>query len=351
MSRGLALASLLAACAAEPTPPAPPEAPPGGPSSPVEVKGHVPENMAEEAASPGAGAGAPRRHTVTVAGHPIALYSKRPARPWASVVLVHGRTWSALPDFDLQVAGAEVSLMDGLVAAGVAAYAIDLRGYGATPRDPSGFSTPLQAADDLAAALRFVAGDAGLADRPAVLGWSLGARVAALAGQRHPDLIGALILYGTPCSDPRARPRGRGREPEVPERRANTEASARSDFITPGAIDPAVADAFVAAALAADPVRADWREVEAWRTVDFRALRAPILAIHGERDPVVDAACVRARLAEAPVPTALEVLPGADHAAHLERAGPRFVAAAVAFLRTHMDVGAGAKEQVPQAMP
>ena len=48
-----------------------------------------------------------QRHTVTVDGHPIAVHSKRPVRPRAAVVLVHGRTWSGLPDFDLQAAALE----------------------------------------------------------------------------------------------------------------------------------------------------------------------------------------------------------------------------------------------------
>ncbi|MFY0540680.1 alpha/beta fold hydrolase [Nannocystis pusilla] len=79
-----------------------------------------------------------------------------------AIVLVHGRTWSALPDFDLQVPGARVSLMDNLAAEGLAVYAIDLRGYGSTARDPSGYTDPIQAADDLAA----VAGLAGAGLRP-----------------------------------------------------------------------------------------------------------------------------------------------------------------------------------------
>ncbi len=293
---------------------------------------HAPTDLPLGAIKP-----SPDRLTVAADdGHPIAVHVRRPAAPWAAVVLVHGRTWSALPDFDLQVPGGGASLMDALVAAGVSAYAVDLRGYGATPRDPTGFATPAQATADVAAVLRAVAREAGLKARPALLGWSLGARVVALTAQRHPDLAGALVLYGSPCSDPRRRPSTPIRSVSTPARRATTEAAARADFITPGAIDPAVADAFVRAALAADPIKADWRDVEVWSTIDFRRLSAPILVIHGERDPGVDAACLRARLAEAAPATAMVVLPGADHVAHLEQAGPRFVAEVVAFLDRHV---------------
>lgn len=352
----LVLAALLAACIREPGPSAAVDAPAGpheharsdmseqpadladarAPAAPPPIA-HVPEALPEAPLSV-----LPlKHHRVDADGHPLAVHSKRGDAPWAAVVLVHGRTWSSLPDFDLQVPGARVSLMDNLAAEGLAVYAVDLRGYGATARDPTGFNSPARAVTDLAAVLRFVAADAGLSTRPAVLGWSLGARVAALTAQRHPDLAGPVVLYGTPCNDPRARPSTPLRDLGAPGKQRNTEVSARSDFITPDAVDPAVVDAFVRSALAADPVRADWRDTHEWTMVEFARIRAPVLAIHGDRDPVVDAACVRARLAEAAGPTALEVLTGADHAAHLEAAGPRFVAAVVGFLRKHVPKDTG----------
>ena len=86
----------------------------------------------------------------------LALWRKAPAQPRRSVLLIHGRTWSGRPDFDLQVPGESRSFMDALVAQGYAAYALDLRGYGATPRDATGFLTPERAAADVAAALRAI---------------------------------------------------------------------------------------------------------------------------------------------------------------------------------------------------
>lgn len=345
MPRALLLA-LVAACTAAERP-SPPVGAPDRPAPPVVERashdpkdlsptpgpsGHAPDDLSSTPSSPEL-----QRLTVTADdGHPLAVHARVPAAPWAAVVLVHGRTWSGLPDFDLQVPGGGASLMAALAAAGVAAYAIDLRGYGQTARDPTGFTTAAQATADLAAALRRVAREADPKVRPAVLGWSLGARVVALTAQRHPDLTSAVVLYGSPCSDPNAPPRAARRQPTVPARRPTTEAAARSDFITPDAIDPAVADAFVRAAVAADPIKADWRDVDLWSTIDLRRFTAPILVIHGDRDPGVDAACLRARLAEATVPTALVVLPGADHVAHLERVGPRFVAEVVGFLERHV---------------
>ena len=53
-----------------------------------------------------------QRHTVDADGHPIAVWEKRAADATEAVLLVHGRTWSALPDFDLQVEG-RVVVADG----------------------------------------------------------------------------------------------------------------------------------------------------------------------------------------------------------------------------------------------
>lgn len=315
------LAASLLACAGEAAKPVAPEvaAPPA--ASPPAPAPPVPEDSPPPALE---------RASVSVGGHSIAVHVKRPPAPWGAIVLVHGRTWSALPDFDLQVPGARVSLMDNLAAEGLAVYAVDLRGYGSTARDPSGYTDPIQAADDLAA----VAGlaGAGLPTRPAVLGWSLGARVAALAAQRHADAFGPVILYGSPCP-PKAPPSPPATPPGPPARASNTEVAARSDFITPDALEPGVADAFVAAALAADPVKADWRDLHVW--ADFTQLRTPVLAIHGDRDPVVTPSCLQERLAQLPGGAQIETLAGYDHAAHLERAAPRFVAAVVGFLRKH----------------
>ncbi len=62
------------------------------------------------------------RHTVDSDGHPMAVWEKSAEEPRGAVLLLHGRTWSALPDFDLQVECEDLSLMDGLVEQGYATY-------------------------------------------------------------------------------------------------------------------------------------------------------------------------------------------------------------------------------------
>ena len=85
------------------------------------------------------------QHTVMTDGHPLTVWEKTPAQATAVILLLHGRTWSSVPDFDLQVPGESLSFMDGLNALGYAVYALDARGYGPTPRDSSGWLTPDQA--------------------------------------------------------------------------------------------------------------------------------------------------------------------------------------------------------------
>src|SRR5437762_614262 len=60
----------------------------------------------------------PVKHDVVVDGHHFAVWQKRGAQARAAILLLHGRTWSSLPNFDLQVAGERRSFMDALADAG-----------------------------------------------------------------------------------------------------------------------------------------------------------------------------------------------------------------------------------------
>src|SRR5689334_13841263 len=114
----------------------------------VMVVAAITATRAQRAPAPGpraaaaAGTNGPERFTVTSDGHPMAVWARRPPTPKGAVLLVHGRTWSSRPDFDLQVPGMQRSVMMSLAAQGFAAYAVDLRGYGETPRDNTGWLTP-----------------------------------------------------------------------------------------------------------------------------------------------------------------------------------------------------------------
>jgi pimeloyl-ACP methyl ester carboxylesterase len=217
--------------------------------------------------------------------------------------------------------------MRALAERGVHVWAIDLRGYGDTPRDGTGWITPNGAADDLGAVLRWVAERGGR--RPHVLGWSMGSFVTHLAVQREPTLAERVILYGYPAAV--RFPAADAPEPPL-ERRVTNEAAAREDFITPGVIDESEIAAFVTSALRADPVRADWRARSQLAALDPGALSRPTLFVHGDGDPLVPTDAAKAFVAALPDGTHV-VIERADHAAHLEHPD-RFVEVVLDFVRS-----------------
>ncbi len=275
----------------------------------------------------------PVRHTVAADdGHVLTVWEKRPTAPRGSILLLHGRTWPALPDFDLQVASDPVSLMDALVARGFAVYALDARGYGATPRDSSGWLTPDQAAADAITVCHWVAKNSGVAGAPVLFGWSQGSIVGQLAAQRAPDAMSALVLFGH-FTFPAPLPADTMHGP--PPRVATTATAAGEDFITSAATDPAVRNAYVRAALAAQPVRPDWRRMSEFNALDPAAVHVPTLELMGERDPVSNQvpggeAVFFGRLGTPD--REFVVLPGVDHVALLENERQRFVEAIVDFV-------------------
>jgi pimeloyl-ACP methyl ester carboxylesterase len=284
------------------------------------------------AAAPGyaASPGNLEQLTVNAGGHPLALWARTVAKPRGVIVLIHGRTWSSLPDFDLQVPGESRSIMQALNAKGYSTYALDLRGYGKSPRNEDGWNTPDQAADDVAAALEWLAKEKHVT-RPALLGWSMGSLVVQLLAQKRPELISDLVLYGYPrdaLAAAAAQP-----VPAVPPRTKTTREQAISDFISPAVIDQKTIDAYAAAALAADPVRTDWKALDQYNQLDPAKVTVPALLIQGERDPLaLTDAQARLFTKLANPDRQWVVLAGGDHAALLEDTAPAFVAAIVNFI-------------------
>ena len=273
----------------------------------------------------------PTRLTVASDGHPMALWARTAVRPTGVIVLLHGRTWSALPDFDLQVAGEQRSVMQAFVNRGYAVYALDARGYGATPRDSTGWLTPDRAASDVAAVLRFVALRHPTLPKPTLVGWSYGSMVAHLALQQNPTLASGVVLFGYPYDDVRKSPVAA--DTGIPPREANTAKNAASDFIAPHAISPRAVETYVAAALKADPVRSDWKALHEWNELSAAKLTLPTLLLHGELDPYAPMA------SQATVFTHLGspdrqwiILAGGDHAALVEHTMPAFIAAITNFI-------------------
>ncbi|HEY5681198.1 MAG TPA: alpha/beta fold hydrolase [Pseudomonadales bacterium] len=270
-------------------------------------------------------------HHVIVDGVPLAVWRKAPASAKRVVLLVHGRTWSARPNFDLNVPGEDLSLMDGLVEEGIATYALDMRGYGDTPRDASGWLTPSRAAADVIAVLEWIAQRNPGLPGPYLFGYSRGAMVAQLAAQQQPGRISGLIVFGYPLrQDSAVNPPGLTTEPA---RIANSAADARSDFIAPGAARRETIDAFVESALKHDPVRVDWRAYPEWLALDAARVTVPTLLVDAEHDPLTDPKVLSRFFAGlATADKAWVSIPGADHAAFLEEPRDYFRRAVAAFM-------------------
>ncbi|MEO5818090.1 MAG: alpha/beta fold hydrolase [Gemmatimonadaceae bacterium] len=272
-----------------------------------------------------------RQDLIADDGHHLALWVARPAgQPKGEIVLLHGRTWSALPNFDLHAPGQRVSVMEALAGMGYAAYALDQRGYGATPRDKTGWLTPVRAAADAEAATDWVAARAPGKRRPALLGYSRGSATAMLAAQRHPEKLSSLIMYA-PYYSITTRPEVPA-EPTTPPRVATTTKAAGEDFLTPDSTPPGVKAAYVRSAVRSDPVRVDWRHEEQFNALNPLKIRTPTLILHGEADPIAkDADLPTFFMRLGAIDRSWVVLSHADHVAHLERTAA-FVHAVTSFL-------------------
>ena len=109
---------------------------------------------------------------------------------------------------------------------------------------------------------------------------------------------------------------------------------ARAAGITPAAIDDRVKNAYVTAALAADPVYAQWRQRDQYNALDPARVRLPTLLIQGEHDPSLPSEALGkffTRLGTAD--REWIIIPGSDHAAILENTQPLVIDALLAFLR------------------
>lgn len=269
------------------------------------------------------------QHTVDADGHPMALWEKSVAQPKGHILLHHGRTWSSIPDFDLQVAGEDLSLMDGFNEMGYSVWALDARGYGATPRDSSGWNTPDRAAKDLSIVLDWLLARNGEATH--VWGWSYGSMVAQLAAQRYPEAMLSVTLFGYP-TDPDAEIPISNSQTE-PSARPTTRAAAASDFIVPGSISQHAIDSYVAAALKADPIRADWNQLHQWNALDGEELALPTLLLQAEFDPLADTDAHARFFAKIANPhKQWVVLPGGDHAALLEKPRAKLIKSTIDFI-------------------
>src|SRR5262249_26162422 len=147
------------------------------------------------------------------------------------------------------------SVLTSLAARGFAAYALDLRGYGETARDTTGWLTPKRTSADIINVLTWVAQQHPGLPRPALVGWSRGAATSMMAAQSAPQRMSAVVLFGF-AFDPDLTFED-SESPSKPLMLKNTAEGAASDFVSPNVTPRAVVNAFVQQALRADPVTMD----------------------------------------------------------------------------------------------
>lgn len=256
--------------------------------------------------------------------------AKKVNDPRGIILFVHGRTWSSVPDFDLQVEGEDLSLMDGMNAEGYTTYAIDLRGYGETTRDSSGWTTPLRSSKDIANVISWIS-KRHENSKVHLFGWSNGSTVSLLAAQDHASQIASVTVFGYWMDLDFKIPEDSNEM--TLEKRVNTAEAAASDFIIPGSISQKAIDTYVKMALEYDPVRTDWKQLSEYNLIDPSKIELPVLILQGELDPIAPTdrqAKLFIRLKTAN--KSWVVISGGDHAAFMETPRPHFIKAFAGFI-------------------
>lgn len=215
------------------------------------------------------------------------------------ILLLHGRTWSSVPVYhllsDTAIADNEgstdhhsLSFMELLLETGnVQPYAMDFRGFGGTPPDHTGKVEPIRCVEDVHTVLQWITEKhqypGSTEPRLALLGWSQGALVAQLVGQKYPEMISKLVLYAS-IYDGLLR---YAREPlytgiegkQKEEVIKNTYDMAIEDFTIEGSIGTEQAATFAESALVADPIKAQWTSLHQFNLCDPARVHVPTLVV------------------------------------------------------------------------
>jgi len=246
-----------------------------------------------------------------------------------TLVLLPSATYSAIPNWDLQIEG--YSVMDAFVEQGWRVLAVDLPGYGKAenPPRPNSFGAVQQlpwleiVLEDLEQRCGVLAVD--------LLGWSWGAQVAGRFAQDFPTRVHKLVLYGFTYAQ-RIPQQAFSAEAIHQDFRPVTLEGAHSDFI-PGCFDPVVADTYARACVNNDadvPFGALHDFIFSLPLVDPGMLTMPCLLISGQYELEAQVAAEEGYFASrrkdletfcAGLPTkgqAVALISGGGHAVHLE---------------------------------
>ncbi|WP_309676076.1 alpha/beta hydrolase [Halomonas eurihalina] len=257
------------------------------------------------------------------------------------VLLLHGVTYSAASVFDLAVPGyerADFSTLLQLTWRGLDTWALDFAGYGLSgPRPYPDTETINDYVAQVRAASIEIEARTGVL--PVLVGWSWGAQVASRFAGHYPKSCPGLVFWSGLWG-------GSGminymREVRFPKevRRRNTPTHAAADFRTPVAYAPEVRTAFISHALSLDPTSPTTGLRETVLNMPLHNpvnITCPVLAIHGELDPVVQIDDITDYVAALASPHKWHIrLPGADHNAQFGHDRNRLFDAIADFCITH----------------
>jgi pimeloyl-ACP methyl ester carboxylesterase len=287
-----------------------------------------------------------------------------PAQDAPAVLLIHGARVPGIASFDLDVPGG--SLASDLAELGFAVYVMDVRGYGRSTRPkemeepPAGRAALVRSnavARDIGAVVGWICGRRHVG-RVALFGWATGGQWAGYYASVFPQKVAALILLNSLYGGSSLHPvMGHGSDMEDVRHpgqfnrdacgayRINDERSLCGVWDRSIPVekkdewrDPAVARAYVAAAIASDPT-SDTRTPASFRSPcgaledsfylatgrqlwDASLITAPTLVLASERDfwsRPEDRELLQKHLVHAARVKVL-ILKGATHFAHLDRA-------------------------------
>lgn len=243
-------------------------------------------------------------------------------KPSRQILLVHGLTYSS-HEFDVNVA--DYSLARYLARQGFAVWTLDIAGYGRSQEIQDGFAPDsAYAAEDIAVAADRILQLSGQ-QKLDVLGWSWGTVTSALFVAKHPDLVNRLVLYAPILT-------GLGKADVKNAFNHNTWEHAAGDFQTgpDGEIDYAIAEPDVVNAFQSNSWRYDKdsspnggrRDLLVGKDtflISFASLKVPTLVIGGDKDPYLNLPTLKKEIAKLPQGSEFELIPGAAHAAMMEK--------------------------------
>ena len=281
----------------------------------------IPENLVENTLI---------KHYVSSDGHPMAVWEKKTDSTKGLILFLHGGTWSSVPDFHLQVEGEDLSLMNGMAEQGYSSYAVDLRGYGATPRDSTEWVSPSVAVNDINNVLNWISKE-NKNKKVHLFGWSMGSTLSLLTAQKNDEHIASLTVFGY----------WQDLDLKIPEttkytrleKSLNTAENAASDFITPGSISPKAIETYVKKALKFDPIKVDWRNESEYNYINPSEINTPVLILQGEFDPFAPTERQEKLFKRLKtVHKSWIVIRGGDHAAFLEKPRKQFINSFTEFI-------------------